>query len=216
MAERKEISKDLVVVSSEEFPTNSHKSKEEATKRVKESVVIKGKVKQRKPSLGKRMSDSFLKEDSSSVFHYVLTEVLLPAAKDTLSDMISKGVEMLLYGSSGEGYSGRRRDTNRTRVSYSSYYERDKRDRAQPNRRAMHVFDDIIFDRRDEAEEVLTRLCDLVYEYGAASVQDFHDLVGITSSYTDQNWGWTNLATARVVRDRDGFTIRLPRTEEID
>lgn len=203
------------MVSSEEFPTNSHKSKEEANKRVKESVV-KGKVRTQKKSIGRRMSESFLKEDSSSVFHYVFTEVLLPAMKDTLSDMISKGVEMLLYGSSGEGYSSRKRDSNRTRVSYSSYYERDRRDRVQSNRRAMHVFDDIIFDDRDEAEEVLTRMSDLVYEYGAASVQDFHDLIGITSNYTDQNWGWTNLATARVVRVRDGFTIRLPRTEEID
>lgn len=217
MAERKELSKDVIVVTSEEFPSNSHKSKEEVIeKRVTESVV-KGKVKKKKKSLGRRMSESFLEEDSSSVFSYILNDVLLPAAKDTLSDMVNKSVEMFLYGSEG-GYSSRRSQDrgNRTRVNYSSYYERDNRDRFRVNRRASHNFDDILFDDRNEAEEVLTRLCDLVYEYGEASVQDFYDLVGMTSSYTDQKWGWTNLSTARVVRTRDGFAIRVPRVEEID
>lgn len=212
MAERK----DLVVL--DEFPSNSHKSKETEVireKRVTEKV-IKGKVKQKKPSLGKRISESVLEDSSSNVMNYILWDVLIPAAKNTISDIIKGGLDMMLFGEGGTPSSRVQRERGRSYVSYRSYYDDDRRDRHRVNRRAAHSFDDILFERRDEAEEVLARLGDLIEEYGIASVEDFYDMVGISSNYTDQKWGWYNINTARVVRVRDGYTIRLPRTEELD
>lgn len=212
MAERKEL-----IVTNEEFPSNSHKSKEEVKieKRVSEKVV-KGKVKKKKKSLGARMSESFLEDDSSNVFQYILWDVLIPAAKDTIFDVLTNAGRMFLYGDN-KAPDRVRRDRGKSYVSYSSYYEEDRRERPRRavNRRASQNFDDIFFDYREDAEEVLDRLSDLVDEYQMASVGDLYDLVGMTSNYTDQKWGWYNLNTARVVRCRDGYALRMPRTEEL-
>lgn len=212
MAERKDF-----IITDEEFPSNSHKSKEtKIEKRVTEKVV-KGKVKKKKKSLGSRMSESFLEDDSANVFQYILWDVLVPAAKNTISDVVTNAVQMFLFGENREP-DRIRRDRNRSYVSYSSYYEDDRKPRHghRVNRRASQNFDDIFFDYREDAEEVLDRLADLLDQYNMVTVQDLYDLVGITSNYTDQKWGWYNLNTARVVRCRDGYALRLPRTEEME
>ena len=52
---------------------------------------------------------------------------------------------------------------------------------------------------------------ELIDQYGMVSVGDLYDLVGVTGQYTDNNYGWTDLRTASVVRTRDGYMIKLPR-----
>lgn len=208
--------RDDLIVTSEEFPSNSHKSKEEIIEKRVTEKVIKGKIKQRKKSLGKRMSESFLEDDSHSVFEYILWDVLIPAAKDTIFDVVTNAGRMFLYGDH-EKPRGISRDRGKSYVSYSSYYDDDRRrERHRVNKRATHNFDDIIFDYKEDAEEVLDKLADLIDDYEMATVGDLYDLVGKTSSYTDQKWGWFNINTARVVRCRDGYSLRLPRVEEVD
>ena len=77
-------------------------------------------------------------------------------------------------------------------------------------------FDDIILETRWEAEEVLSHMIDLIENYGVASVADLYELVGITGSFTDNKYGWTNLSSATVSRVRDGYLINLPNAQPID
>jgi len=76
--------------------------------------------------------------------------------------------------------------------------------------------EDIILRTRGEGEAVIASLSDLIEDYGVASVADLYDLVGITGSFTDNKYGWTNLRTASVTRVRDGFLLNLPRPTPID
>ena len=80
----------------------------------------------------------------------------------------------------------------------------------------MTDFQDLIFESRGEAEEVLTNLLDLIADYGVASVADLYDLVGITGPFTDNKYGWTDLRTASVSRTREGYIINLPKAVAID
>ena len=57
---------------------------------------------------------------------------------------------------------------------------------------------------------MLTRMDEMIDTYGAVSVADFYEMVGITGEYTDNNYGWTDLRSAYVSRTRDGFIIRFP------
>ena len=52
---------------------------------------------------------------------------------------------------------------------------------------------------------------ELLETYKMVTVADFYDLVGVTCDYTDNNYGWTSLRSAEVVRVRDGYIIKLPR-----
>ncbi len=69
-----------------------------------------------------------------------------------------------------------------------------------------------IFASRMDAEEVLTTLEDMIDQYGSACVSDLYDACGqTTSNYQLNKFGWTSLATASVVRVRDGYMLKLPK-----
>jgi uncharacterized protein YerC len=82
--------------------------------------------------------------------------------------------------------------------------------------RATHNFDEVILPTRREAEEVLDFLHDLLTRYETVSVSDLYELVGETGNFTDEKWGWTDLAGASVSRVRDGYLLNLPRPVPID
>ena len=64
---------------------------------------------------------------------------------------------------------------------------------------------------RAEAEEVLDRMSEIIDTYGAVSVADLYDLVDVSGTYTDNNYGWDNLRNAEAVRVRDGYILKLPK-----
>ena len=216
------------------FPSNSKTTKKEP-KTVKSEdrkleKVITGSVKQQKRSFSKKLAETFLEDDTKSVGSYIFHDVLIPAAKALISDMVGGGLEMLLFGEKR----GRntRREGNRSYTSYGSYSRSSDRDRERDRERdrdrdhgkreisrtsrARHDFDDIVLETRGEAEEVLSLLVDLTVEYRQATVADLYDLVGISSNFTDNKYGWTDLRNAYVSRVRGGYLINLPRTEALD
>ena len=68
-----------------------------------------------------------------------------------------------------------------------------------------------MLDNRGEAEEVLSRMDELIAAYGLVSVADLYDLVGITGDYTDNKYGWTDIRNASVVRVKNGYMIKMPK-----
>jgi len=201
-----------------DFPSNSHKRKEETKKPEKKvEKVTTGKVVKQKKTLGKKFTETFLGDNIESVSSYIIYDILIPAAKNMITDTVSNGIEMLLFGQTRG--SRTRRDRGRSYVSYSNYYKDRYRDRARyvsQRNRARHNFDDIILESRGEAEEVLSHLVDLTEDYGMASVADLYDLVGVTSNFTDNKYGWDNLSSGRVVPVRGGYLLELPRPIVLD
>ena len=195
-----------------EYKGNSHRSKEQnevVEKKVEQ--IAKGKTK--KKSEVKKFADTFIAEDITSVKDYIIMEVLLPAAKKAISDIVTNGIDMILYGETRSKSKSRE-----SRVSYTKYYDRD-RDYDRPSRtrgRYGYDYDDIILDTRKEAEEVLDRMDDLIDNYGMVSVADLYDLVGVSGNYTDNKYGWTNLRNADVQRVRDGYLLKLPKALPFD
>ena len=58
---------------------------------------------------------------------------------------------------------------------------------------------------------------DMLKEYETVSVSDLNSLVGRSSTYMDQKWGWTNLHGCRIFRDRShGYVLELPKVTPID
>ena len=190
-----------------EYKSNSHRSKEQTSdKKVEKVISGNAKVKKR----------SALSDDIQNIKSYVVMDVLIPAAKKAISDIVTNGIDMMLY----PGGNGRPKRSNANHVSYRSYYDNRDRDRRYDpetrSRRSSYSYDDIIIDTRAEAEEVLERMDELLDTYNVVSVADLYDLVGISCSYTDNKYGWTNLRNAEVIRVRDGYFLKLPKAGPID
>ena len=199
----------------EEYKPNSHKSREGQTESVpakKVQKVVTGEVMTRKKSGLQKLAEALISDDASAVPTYILTEIVLPKAKDTVFDALVGGLEMIFYGRSG------RRNNSPAKVSYTSYY--DSGYRREPPRadtaRQPYRYDQIVVSTRGEAEEVLTRMGELIESYGLVSVADLYDLVGITGNYTDNNYGWTDIRTAEPIRVREGYMLRLPKARPLD
>lgn len=187
----------------EEYKSNSHKSRAEAAKQERKvEKVVTGTVKAKKKGGLHKFTDVFISEDANNVKSYIFTDVLVPTIKKTILDV----VEMMLYGETGK-----KKNSNASRISYRDYYNEDRRSRERVSTRSGYDFDDIILDNRGEAEDVLSRMDELIETYGLVSVADFYDLVGITGNYTDNKYGWTDIRSANVIRVRDGYMIKLPR-----
>lgn len=202
----------------EEYKPNSNRFKEEQKnkdneKRVDKPVVT-GKVVTKKQSKFRKLTGEFISEDAKNVKSYVFGEVLIPAIKKAISDIVTDGIDIILYGESKRGSKRSTAD----RVSYRNYYDRDSRstrnDRAPMT--SGYSYDDIVLTSRGEAQDVLDRMDELMDTYGLVRVADLYDLVGITGSYTDNKYGWTNIRNAEIVRVRDGYMIKMPRAVPID
>ena len=196
----------------ENYKPNSHKSKEEnkalPDEREKLEKVIKGTAKTKKNEM-RKLRDIFISEDVKSVKSYILMDVLVPAIKDAIEDIVTNGIRMILRGETSA-----RKSSSASKISYNRIYDskinndRFARD-SSPSLR--YSYDDIILESRGEAEDVITRMEEIIEEYGFVRVADLYDLVGITGDYTDNKYGWTSIRSAEPVRVRNGYMLRLPR-----
>jgi len=196
----------------DEYKPNSHKYKDEqktgrTDDKKKIEKVVRGTVKTKKKSEISKLASVFVAEDMRSVGTYLLTDVVVPGIINTIEDLVTKGIRMLLRG---EGSSSR--GSTASKISYRNYYDkRDERGRYDEPRRAGYNHDDIVLETRGEAEEVLTRMDEIIEEYGEVSVADLYDLIGKSCAYTDNKYGWKNIRNAEPVRVRDGYLLKLPK-----
>ena len=196
----------------EEYKSNSHKSKENQKGSIPEKKVekvIAGTAKSKKKSEIRKFTDVFISEDVNNVKSYILLEVLVPAIKKAISDIVTNGIDMILYGETGKTKS----NSTASKISYRSYYDggNGRRDYSTVRTKTGYNYDDIILDNRGEAEDVLLRMDELISTYGLVSVADLYDLVGVTGNYTDNKYGWTDIRSASVIRVRDGYMLKLPK-----
>lgn len=192
----------------EEYKSNSHKARERKNEPVAEKKVekiISGSAKSKKKSGLQKITNVFVPEDVDDVKSYIFEDIVVPAVKDIILDAVRAFL--------GVNGNPRGKSSSASKVSYRKYYDdRERRDSGSVNRtRSGYEYDDIILDNRGEAEDVLSRMDELIATYGVVSVADFYDLVGITGNYTDNKYGWSDIRNASVVRVRDGYMIKLPK-----
>lgn len=194
---------------SEEFPSNSHKKKENdevPKEKIIEKVTV-NEVVEIKPGIGRSFKHIFSRDHVSGIGEFVLESVIIPALKGMFYDSTTKGLERALWGED--------RHVSRPGpgpVNYSSISSPRTTTYTSPSRRETSPDTDLRFETRVEGEMVLENLSALIEQYGSASVSDYYEMVGRTAvPYTDNKWGWTSLRGARVVPLRgSGFMIELP------
>lgn len=208
-----------------EFPSNS---KNPQTPKPAEKIVeqvVTGEAASRKKSLGRRLREVFIGGDTKSVISYVITDVLVPQAKDMFAEAVSSGFERLIYGDATRNRRyGARSQPGPGPTNYTRYAVRGNNPigrQGQEDRRPTAAvrtqdIDDILLATRVEAETVIDRMYDLLRDYETVSVADLHSLIGWSSSYTDQKWGWSDLQGTDVRRVRDGYILVLPKTIALD
>lgn len=206
-------------MSNVDYTPNSHKykadQKEAATERKKLDKVVTGTAKRKKNEI-RKITNIFAPGDMSSVTEYVIMDVIVPATKKMISEIVRNGIDMILYGEAGR--SNGRGPSNK--VSYRDYYSSNDNTRnynSSTRARSVFDYDNIVIPSRQEAEEVISRMDEIIENYQTVSVADLYDLCGITDhNYMNAKYGWTNVRTAEAMRVRDGYVLKLPRALPLD
>ena len=198
------------------YKPNSHKSKKEQRDKPKATPVVKGTVTSKETSMVKRTARNVLAEDMNNVKSYIILDVLIPTIKDAIVNIVSNGINMLVYGDSVPVKNG-------TRYNYNGITNR-KNNSITPKamaaeRRVSHDFRDIEYETRGDALEVLSRMNEYIEDYGSCTVEDFYQFSKQSkyAKFTDRNWGWTQLGNIDIIRLRGGrFSLNLPRAERLE
>lgn len=204
-------------MSEHEYKSNSHKSKElqqTAAEEKRVATVVKGTVRTKKRNDIGKLTDVFIPGDVNTVKSYVVMDVLIPAVKKAISDIVTNGIDMILYGESGRS---KKRSSNVDYVSYRNYSDRRDEPYRESRSRDRFNYDELIFENRGEAEAVRKEMYNCLKRYGIVTVQDMYDIADKTAPYTSNKYGWTSLETVEPVRLRDGgYILKMPRAMPID
>ena len=191
-----------------DYKPNSHKYKAEQKAAENNSKnlekIVTGSVQVKKKSAFRKLMDLFISEDIEDLEGYIIREVIIPGAKQLLLDSI----ETVFNGRT----SSRRGRPSGPKVSYDGYYNNNSRDYDRPRPKPGHEFENLVFDRKRDAEDVLFKMDELINEFHIAGISDLYELVGITPRTTDYSYGWTDIQSATIIRGHDGrWLLKLPR-----
>ena len=209
----------------QDFPANSQKARDRSegppqNERPKKIEQVTSAQADRRPrGLGRRFKETFVGGSARGAIDYMILEVVIPAIQDTMIDAFQGGVERLIRGESRPRRSGMSSYSNVGHVNYqgmSSNRPPTSRTISRQSR-TRHDFGEIVIQSRQEAEEVIDRMFDILSRYGTVTVADLYELTGIQSGHTDTKWGWNSLRGAKAARLRTGgFLLELPDPESLE
>lgn len=199
------------------YPSNSKKSKEQKPeaapeKRVTPLTALSG-MKPKKQGF----FSSLLANDIPSMLRYVRDDVLLPSIRRMLHDVITNGADTIFFG---EDAAKRSVSSNTSYFSYGSCFSGKSQASgsyfSSPQNKSPK-YSDVVFPTRGLAEAALDQLWGAINRYGVARVGDLYDCAGITPPFTSYNYGWTDISSAKPVRNMDGsYSLKMPTAMAIE
>lgn len=207
---------------------------QEEKEKKKLTPVVSEKPKKYKKGLLERLVVGMIGPDGvRAVGHKISTDIIVPAIKNIVVDSITSGINMAIFGpDEGRHAPGKRNYGGNARQHWNSppantarYQPKTNYGRAYgsaapaqtpvraPQRSDEPFITDHLIEDRTEALNVLNGLREQILDYGEASVADYYDLIGLEATYTDNDYGWRDLSTARLQPVRGGYIVQFPPVE---
>jgi hypothetical protein len=196
--------------------------------------VVTGDVSQRPKGISFKFRKIFLGMDLKHTTDFVVSEYLIPELRDIIFRVGSRYLEGIIFGESRYARKAVeyrstskisynnvtpapwRRDPREDYIDVSSRVGRVPDQTPRPTRVDRRDIADIILSSRAEAEMVVESMMDILSHYEVVSLADMYTLVGLPTSFVDNNWGWKSLNDVQVrqVGGR-GYIIEFPPVEVI-
>ena len=232
--DRTDQTEELSTILRQTHPGNSHKARDLAEKSSIDIVEKDGqdeprekkvrqvtKAKSKKQGLLRKFTRYIFEDTIETAKEKAFSDVIKPGLQQLIFDTGNELLSLVIFGTAEEAFRSSRRGSGGRRgerTSYDKYYKDKERKQTSRDsyRDVPYDPDDIILDTNAEARDVLTELDYTIQKYGQASVADLYDIVGVTSEWTDNRYGWTSIRGAKIKPIREGFLLVLPRTHVLD
>jgi hypothetical protein len=165
-----------------------------------------------------KFKDNFIKQDIHVVKDKLVDNVLIPSIKRIISDTISNGIDMILYGevqnknswgfpNSSSGFS------KISMIPYNSIFEK-KKPMEQQSANEVYEYGRVTVASMEAAKDVIRQMREICDLYHNVRVADLYDLVKLVPNGTDNRYGWTDFSTATFRMLPDGrYLIVTPPVE---
>ena len=205
----------------EQFPPN-----ENSTPGRKRPTDIQPVSKARRPKTSTAKS-FFGGETANQIKSYLISDVLVPALKDTVEDAVLGLLDNILHPDTPSSGRNMRSNSYRgnERIRYDQFGKRSNLrsvTSASDVRKSPEDYNNLVYSSRGEAEVTLRRLYDIIVEFGVASVYDYYKLNGVTGEWSTDKYGWDidsfpdPRAFGKVRHVPGGYSIILPRVSVIE
>lgn len=197
------------------YPSNSNVSKQ---KREEEHIVIaQGRVAEKKTGIGAMLKESFLAGDARQAREHVFKHIFAPDLRAMLFNGIVAFISVMVFGedrskritgSSNPYYTSTLNFNSNT--NYTAYSAKGRN--VPDEKRAMHEFNNVVFDTEDEARRIYEFLVDWCKRYDTVSVYKYYEAAKVQNDYTLKDWGWDDLRERdiKVIEFDGGFMPDLP------
>lgn len=188
--------------------------------------VIKGNATFAKPSLLRRIKNTFISDDATNVGSYIVDDIIVPSIQDGIMNSIISAATMI-FGRGRGPYYGYRSYNNVSRASWrqpdrydNTPYDRYgyRRDDRSYDYRSTRSYKDVELDSYEDMMDVIHELYSTLENYHVVRVSDYFSAAGLTGEFTDNQWGWYDLppriAPRRTMSGR--WTIDLPKPEPLN
>lgn len=167
----------------------------------------------------------FLEEDMPIIKDSIM-DIVIPEVLNTTFDVGKRFLEMIIFKDYDDDRSYRRdsRSGGRTRKQdYSGYYRGRSYNRSDSNRqraggspRSRYEVDEVIFENRADADQVLNILSEEMEDYGRVTVGTYYSACDISPRGGDFNYGWYDIRNARIQRRGRDWAIVMPKCVPMD
>lgn len=178
--------------------------------------VIPGAVPAPRPAT-KRFADYLFQESPKQLSKKVGREVVVPRLKAGFEEAARNFLSGMLWGSGGspinpniiQGTVLRGGNINYNGISTGLS---NTTQAAQANvSRGNGNYEDLICASSEHAELLLATMYNLMNEYRVVTVADLYEAANRTPAPSHGSYGWYSFDGARIVKDREGFRLELPR-----
>lgn len=175
----------------------------------------------------RRVAEAFISSERGNIKDHVIFDVVIPAIKNAITDVISDGVSMLLYGEKSSVRKSKASKTPYGSFWASSIFE-DSGRKAQASeeskRGSLSRYLDATWASKDDAQSVLDCMVTILESYPAVTVADFYSLLTdengnpiFTIESVHSKWGWKSLSAVTPVKATNGqWGLSLPRPQRLD
>lgn len=77
-------------------------------------------------------------------------------------------------------------------------------------------YNELVFDTETEAAKTLANAQAILDKWGSVTVADVYDMTDVTACYLDGVYGWTDLRKAEIVKNTNGYVLRMPESRKIN
>ena len=192
------------------------KSAGEAPKKEIKQVIPDGAAKKVARPASRKFFDFLFAESPKDLGKKIMRETVVPRLKASFEEAANGFLAGMLWGGQTRpapnvvsGAVMRSGAVNYTGVSTQNAMLAARQ--ASVPQQNTGNYQDLVVPTLPFAEGLLANMYDLLNQYRVVTVADLYEAAGLSSGIRDNSYGWTSLEGAKIVHDRGGYVLQLPR-----